>query len=179
MPSPVLVQTRPWSDWDPSLYMKFMDERTRAARDLLARVPLDAAKLVYDLGCGPGNSLELLSLRFAEAELVGVDTSEAMLAHARLRAPKARFIRGDIGSWAPDAPPNLIFSNSALHFLPNHHKLFARLAASRAWRRARRANAVQRQRILARAHAHGRGGGTVVVEIGPGRKNATADRLPR
>jgi trans-aconitate 2-methyltransferase len=130
MLSPVSIQTRPWSDWNPSLYLKFMDERTRAARDLLARVPLEAAELVYDLGCGPGNSSELLTLRFPEAELIGVDTSEAMLAHARQRAPKAHFIRRDIGGWAPDAPPNLIFSNAALHFLPNHHKLFPRLATS-------------------------------------------------
>ncbi len=130
MHAPVSVQTRPWSDWNPSLYMKFMDERTRAARDLLARVPLDSAQLIYDLGCGPGNSSELLSARFSEAELIGVDTSEAMLAHARLRAPKAQFYRRDIGGWSPDAPPSLIFSNAALHFLPNHHKLIPRLVAS-------------------------------------------------
>ncbi len=102
--------------------MKFMDERTRAARDLLARVPLELARLIYDLGCGPGNSSELLSARFSEAELIGVDTSEAMLAHARLRAPKAQFYRRDIGGWSPDAPPSLIFSNAALHFLPNHQQ---------------------------------------------------------
>ena len=130
MLSPVSIQTRLSERLEPSLYMKFMDERTRAARDLLARVPLEAANFVYDLGCGPGNSSELLTLRFPKAELIGVDTSEAMLAHARQRAPKAHFIRRDIGDWAPDAPPNLIFSNAALHFLPNHHKLFPRLAGS-------------------------------------------------
>ena len=44
--------------------MKFVAERTRAARDLLAGVPLAAAHSVADLGCGPGNSAELLAARF-------------------------------------------------------------------------------------------------------------------
>src|SRR5208283_1428676 len=68
--------------------------------------------------------------RFPEADLTGVDTSDAMLAHARLRAPKATFVRLSIADWTPDAPPNLIFSNAALHFLPDHHELFPRLASS-------------------------------------------------
>jgi trans-aconitate 2-methyltransferase len=129
MLSPAPIETRSLSDWNPSLYMKFMDARTRAARDLLGRVPLGAAALAYDLGCGPGNSSELLLRRFPEADLVGVDTSESMLAHARMRAPKARFVRLNIADWTPDAAPSLIFTNAALQFLPDHHALFPRLAA--------------------------------------------------
>src|SRR5208337_828065 len=110
----VSVQTQPSSDWDPTLYMKFEDERMLAARDLLARVPLASARVIYDLGCGPGNSSELLSRRFPDAAVHGVDTSEAMLAHARTRAPKARFVRQTIADWAPDERPHLIFTNSAL-----------------------------------------------------------------
>src|ERR1700687_2290904 len=74
------AQSRP-IDWNPSLYLKFEDERMLAARDLLARVPLASARVVYDLGCGPGNSAELLARRFPDAEITGLDTSEAMLAH--------------------------------------------------------------------------------------------------
>lgn len=124
------METRSWSDWNPSLYMRFMDERTRAARDLLDRVPLETPKLVYDLGCGPGNSTELLARRFPEAGLIGVDTSDAMLAHARALVPKARFCRRDIADWSPESAPDLIFSNAALHFLPNHHKLIPHLAST-------------------------------------------------
>lgn len=117
----------PAGDWDPRLYMKFEDERTRAARDLLARVGLERPRLVYDLGCGPGNSAELLTRRFPEADIVGIDTSEAMLAHARIRAPAARFVRGDIAEWEPEEPPDLIFANAALQFVADHHQLFPRL----------------------------------------------------
>ena len=79
------------TDWNPTLYSKFEAERMRAARDLLARIPLDSAGLVYDLGCGPGNSAELLLRRFPDARVVGLDTSDAMLAHARVREPRAAF----------------------------------------------------------------------------------------
>ena len=121
--------TRSMSDWNPTLYMKFEDERMRAARDLLAQVPLASASLVYDLGCGPGNSVELLAHRFPDARIVGLDTSEAMLAHARERAPMARFVKQDIASWEPSEQPDLIFANAALHFLPDHDRLFPRLAS--------------------------------------------------
>ena len=119
----------PQSDWNPSLYMKFEGERMVAARDLLSRVPLASARVIYDLGCGPGNSAELLSRRFPPAAITGLDTSEAMIAHARARAPNARFVKQDIADWTPEERPDLIFSNSALHFLPDHHRLFPRLAA--------------------------------------------------
>jgi len=114
-------------DWNPALYMKFVAERTRAARDLLAGVALTTARRVADLGCGPGNSAELLVARFAEAAIVGLDTSEAMLAHARERVPAARFVRQDIATWSPDAPLDLVFANAALQFLPDHEALLPRL----------------------------------------------------
>lgn len=117
------------SDWNPALYLKFEQERTRAARDLLAEVPLNDARRVADLGCGPGNSAALLTRRFPAAEVAGIDTSEAMLVEARLRVPSARFARQDIADWAPHEPADLVFANAALQFLPAHHQLLPRLFA--------------------------------------------------
>jgi len=123
------LQAEPRNDWNPILYMKFEEERMRAARDLIARVPLSSAGVVYDLGCGPGNSAELLVQRFPKARITGLDTSEAMLDHARTRVPSVQFINRDITDWTPDEGVDLIFANGVLQFLPDHHELFPRLAA--------------------------------------------------
>ena len=114
-------------DWNPALYRRYEDERTRPAAELLARVPLVQPTRVVDLGCGPGNSTELLLRRFTGAEVVGIDNSEAMLASARERLPQCRFELGDIATWRPESPPDLICANAALQWVPDHEALIPRL----------------------------------------------------
>ena len=117
----------PADTWNPALYTRFETQRTQPARDLLARVALTAPRLVVDLGCGPGNSTELLAKRFPGAEVVGVDSSDAMLVSARERLPACRFEQGDIASWTPETPPDLIYANAALQWVPDHATLVPRL----------------------------------------------------
>ena len=124
------------SDWNPVLYSKFEAERMRAARDLLARVPLASAGLIYDLGCGPGNSAELLLRRFPDAKIVGLDTSDSMLAHARVRAPEAQFVKQDIADWAPEDRPDLSSPTPPCSSCPITTSFFRGLC--RIWRRAKR-----------------------------------------
>jgi trans-aconitate 2-methyltransferase len=116
------------SGWSPSQYLTFADERTRAARDLLAQVPLTEARRVYDLGCGPGNSTALLIERFKDAAITGIDNSGAMLEAAREACPGAGFAHGDLAQWAPDDVPDLLFSNAAFQWVPDHLGVMARLA---------------------------------------------------
>ncbi|MDO9403357.1 MAG: trans-aconitate 2-methyltransferase [Polaromonas sp.] len=118
------------SDWNPALYSRFEDQRTRPASDLLARVPLQRAAEVVDLGCGPGNSTGLLVSRFPGARVLGVDNSPAMLDQARQRLPGVAFEAGDISDWRPadGAPaPGLIYANASLQWVPGHEALIPRL----------------------------------------------------
>ncbi|MDI3382975.1 trans-aconitate 2-methyltransferase [Xenophilus aerolatus] len=120
------------AEWNPALYRRYEDERTRPAAELLARVPLAAAARVVDLGCGPGNSTELLVRRFPGAQVTGTDNSEAMLVSARERLPQARFELSDIATWAPatDGAPDLIYANAALQWVADHEALIPRLFAA-------------------------------------------------
>lgn len=115
------------SDWNPELYRRFEDERTRPARDLLAQVGLAQPRHVVDLGCGPGNSTQLLVERFPAAHVLGLDNSQAMLEHARERLPGTRFLLEDIDRWQPEAPVDLVYANASLQWLPDHETLLPHL----------------------------------------------------
>lgn len=116
--------------WRPGDYLKFADERTRPARDLLAQVPLVAPGLVYDLGCGPGNSTELLVRAYPSAEVIGIDNSPAMLESARKAVPSASFAMADLSGWHPGRAPDLLFSNATFQWLPRHLDILVNLAKS-------------------------------------------------
>ncbi|MFE3837351.1 methyltransferase domain-containing protein [Pseudogemmobacter sonorensis] len=111
--------------WNPDLYAAYRDLRLRPALDLLSHVPLLPAGEIVDLGCGAGAVAGALLTRFPGQDLVGVDASAAMLSKA---LGYGRTELADIARWQPAAPPVLIFSNAALHWLSDHAVLIPRLA---------------------------------------------------
>jgi trans-aconitate 2-methyltransferase len=117
--------------WSAAQYTKFEGERTRPVRDLLAAVPLMGARSAVDLGCGPGNSTELLAARFPDARVRGLDSDADMIAAARKRLPAVSFELADIGTWVERqaaASENVILANAVLQWLPDHEALLPALA---------------------------------------------------
>lgn len=115
--------------WDPSTYLQFSAERTRPAADLLARIPNEKPARVVDLGCGPGNSTQLLAACWPDADILGVDSSPEMIASAHAANINAQFVVGDFESWEPAVPPDVIYANAAFQWSPEPVALVRRLFA--------------------------------------------------
>src|SRR3954467_8803797 len=96
--------------WDPKQYLRFEEERTRPCLDLVGRIDAGDVRFGVDLGCGPGNSTQVLAGRFPGAAVVGVDSWVAMVERARADAPGLRFEVADAAAWTTDRPCDVILS---------------------------------------------------------------------
>ncbi len=116
--------------WDANLYLKFADARLRPALDLMGRLdPANGAReghAIYDLGCGAGNITRILAERFPQSPVVGVDSSEEMLAKARTQTsdPRVSFTKGDLTKFTPEVPPGILYSNAAYQWVEGHIAYF-------------------------------------------------------
>ncbi|AOB29652.1 trans-aconitate methyltransferase [Bordetella sp. H567] len=116
--------------WSSKQYLMFENERTRPVRDLLSAVPTAEARQVIDLGCGPGNSTEVLAQRFPSARVSGLDSSADMIAAARKRMPEVHFEVADIHAWKAPSTYDVILSNAVFQWVPGHETLFPALVAN-------------------------------------------------
>jgi trans-aconitate 2-methyltransferase len=115
--------------WSARQYSLFEQQRTRPVRDLVAAIPLASVRTAVDLGCGPGNSTEVLAERYADATVSGLDSSDDMLGEARQRLPNVVFERADIGTWQPAQRYDVILANASLQWVPDHAALYPRLVS--------------------------------------------------
>ncbi|WP_204912967.1 trans-aconitate 2-methyltransferase [Microlunatus spumicola] len=117
--------------WDAQAYAAFSDERPRPFVDLLARVGAEAPRTVVDLGCGPGALTAGLADRWPGARVTGVDSSPAMIEAARPYAgPRVSFVLGDLAGWRPEEPVDVLVSNAALQWVPDHRSLLPGFVAA-------------------------------------------------
>jgi trans-aconitate 2-methyltransferase len=113
--------------WDPERYLTYADERGRPFVELLARVAAERPAEVVDLGCGPGNLTVLLSERWPEAHVVGLDSSPEMIDKARQTTDRIAFEVADLRHWQPELPVDVLVSNATLQWVPGHLQLLPEL----------------------------------------------------
>jgi trans-aconitate 2-methyltransferase len=120
------VSYRPSSSWDPDQYNRFAAEREQPFWDLTALLEPVASAGLVDLGCGDGRLTGELAARLGAREAIGIDSSASMLAAAAANARDGvRFDAGDLGTWTGDGF-DVVFSNAALQWVPNHAAVLAR-----------------------------------------------------
>ena len=114
--------------WKADQYLQFAVQRTQPARDLAARIDLAEPREVIDLGCGPGNSTEVLAARWPGAAITGLDNSAEMIGRARHAHPEWRWVAEPIENWAAGGQQfDVVFSNAALQWVPDHPRVFPQL----------------------------------------------------
>ncbi len=115
------------SSWNPDLYLQFKEERTQPARDLTARTFHPGPKRIVDLGCGPGNSTQVLQERWPEADILGLDSSAEMIEKARATYPDWSWLQADIRTWSPKESLDIVSSNATLQWVTDHQTLIPKL----------------------------------------------------
>lgn len=114
--------------WNPGQYEKFKNERSRPFHDLLALVDPSGVRTAVDLGCGTGELTKLLHEKLRAERTTGIDSSAQMLAKANSFAGGGlTFTQNAIESFAPMTPYDVVFTNAALQWLPNHRELIPRV----------------------------------------------------
>jgi len=115
--------------WDPTQYNRFQRERAQPFFDLLARIPDRPVQTIADLGCGTGKLTAKLARRWPEARVCGMDASPEMLQMAEGIAdlPNLTFERADFRKWEPENSIDLLVSNAALQWVPNHEEVLKHL----------------------------------------------------
>jgi trans-aconitate 2-methyltransferase len=115
--------------WDPAVYRRYSDERSRPFFELLARVDAPAPRSVVDLGCGAGELTAALARRWPDARVRGVDSSPEMIAEARAGGGPVEYVVGDVRDWSPDIDVDVVITNATLQWVPGHEQLLTRWAA--------------------------------------------------
>ncbi|HUO37878.1 MAG TPA: trans-aconitate 2-methyltransferase [Mycobacterium sp.] len=115
--------------WDPGQYARFADQRSRAFFDLTARIGATSPRHVVDVGCGSGNLTGSLAQRWPDAEVAGIDSSPEMIAEAAA-VPGVSFSIGDAAGWRPSGDVDVVVSNAALQWVPDHQRLMAKWASA-------------------------------------------------
>lgn len=115
--------------WDPEVYRRFGAQRSRPFDDLVARVGATTPRAVVDLGCGPGELTVGLADRWPGARVSGVDSSPDMIDRARAFGARVDFTVGDLRDWRPAPDVDVVVSNAALQWVPEHRELLTRWVA--------------------------------------------------
>lgn len=110
-------------DWNPELYLKFRNERTQPSIDLVSRISIESPGSIIDIGCGPGNSTQVLLERWPGCSITGLDNSPSMIEKAKNDYPSQHWILSGIMDYDSPVKYDIVFSNATIQWIPEHKML--------------------------------------------------------
>lgn len=118
-------------DWDSRQYLKFENERTQPAIDLANRIKIQNPQRIVDIGCGPGNSTQVLAQKYPNAKILGVDSSPDMIETAKKEHPEIDFMQCDASRDLAmlGGEYDIVFSNACIQWIPEHERLIPNMIA--------------------------------------------------
>ena len=117
-------------NWNPQQYLKFAGERTQPSIDLAARIAVDNPTHVIDIGCGPGNSTQVLTKRWPAAKVLGLDSSAEMISKASKDYPELEWVTADASEYEFRRKYDVVFSNAALQWIPDQEHVIVKLLSA-------------------------------------------------
>jgi trans-aconitate 2-methyltransferase len=115
------------NDWNPDKYLVYKNERTQPAIDLIEKIQLNNPKDIIDIGCGPGNSTQILVNKYPNCNIIGLDSSKTMIEKARTDFPNQIWIHENVENITNEEKYSLVFSNAVLQWIDNHEILIPKL----------------------------------------------------
>ncbi len=117
------------SEWNSAQYLKFKNERTQPSIDLVNRIYIDDPKKIIDIGCGPGNSTQVLAQKFPNAYILGIDNSPEMIETAKRDCPNHDYKICDASKELSILYKDydVVFSNACIQWIPNHQQFLKNL----------------------------------------------------
>lgn len=115
------------NDWNPENYLQFKNERTQPSIDLVNRINLCGPKTIIDIGCGPGNSTDILKAKWPQARIKGIDNSPAMIQKAKEIYPGQEWEIKDVKEINTKERYDLVFSNAVIQWIPDHEFIIDKL----------------------------------------------------
>lgn len=115
-------------DWDGKKYSTISELQAEVGYTLIDALHLQARENVLDLGCGIGNLTVELALRCREGFVLGIDASPSMINQAQMRSAGAANLEFRVQAAEQiqfQREFDLVFSNSALHWLREGEKVLA------------------------------------------------------
>jgi trans-aconitate 2-methyltransferase len=121
------------TSWDAQTYDRASAPQQEWASAVLQRVAgrLSKSATVLDVGCGTGRVTEAVLELVPDGRVLAIDASQEMvdLAVERL-GDRARVWRQDVLDLVFDEPVDAVVSTATLHWVPDHDRLWRRLAAA-------------------------------------------------